>query len=113
MEYNPTFSLRKLELSQPWLEAMSNKDAKAYVNLAALAMADEDSLKLYVAGNKDALQVFIDKAYSMEPDEVATLLGFFIAKSKRFSLILSGLSAEQVYQIEAKVKQGLTEVVSL
>ena len=96
-----SFSLRKLEMAMPYMEAAEKKDPKALVNLAALAMADEQTLKLVAAGNQEALKVFVDKAYEMEADEVAALLSLFIQGSQRFTLVLSGLKPEEVNQHQA------------
>jgi len=88
-------------------------DNKAFVQMAAISLADENSLKLFIAGNKDILQPFIDQAYDMDPEEVAKLLGFFIQGSKRFSLIVSGLSAEEVNQIQAMKTKTLKQSLGL
>ena len=89
------FTLRKLELAQPLIEAAQASDPKALVKLAALALADEGTLKLYAAGSTDAMDVFVDQAYQMDSDEVATLLANFIAGSQKFSLLLRGLNPEE------------------
>lgn len=108
-----TFSLRKLELAQPWLEAALKGDQKAFVQMAALSLADEGSLKLFIAGNKDILQPFIDQAYDMDPEAVAALLSNFIAGSKRFSLIVSGLSVEEVNQLQSLKMKTLKQSLGL
>ena len=97
-----TFTLRKLELAQPLIKAVSDDDPKALVRLAGLALADETTLKLVAAGNAEALEVYIEKAYTMEADEIASVLGNFIQGSQRFKLLLSGLSPEEVNNLQTK-----------
>ena len=96
---NTVFSLRRLEMAMPYLNKAEMNDPKAFVMLAALYLADEQTLKLVAAGNNEALQVFIDKAYDMAGDEAAGLLSFFIKGSERFALCLSGLTPEEVNQL--------------
>jgi len=93
------FNLLKLELASPLMDAMEKKDPKAIVSLAALALADNQSLKLYQAGNTDALKVFTDQVYEKPYEEVAALLQGFISASRRFTLILSGCKPEEANQI--------------
>lgn len=88
---------------------MKDEDPKAYVNLVAISMIDEESLKLHCAGNPSTMQIFIDKAYSMELDEVAALLNLFTGALERFSLIRSGCSPEMVNQIEDGKKKELSK----
>lgn len=108
-----TFSLRKLEMAMPYMEAAEKKDPKALVNLAALAMADEQTLKLVAAGNTEALKVFVDQAYEMEADEVAALLSLFIRGSQRFTLVLSGLKPEEVNQHQVQQDKTLRDSLGL
>jgi hypothetical protein len=108
-----SFSLRKLEMAFPHLQAAEKREPKALVNLAAIAMADEASLKLSAAGNTEALQVYIDKAYDMESDEVAALLAVFIKGSQRFTLVLSGLKPEEVNQHLAYQEKTLKESLGI
>jgi hypothetical protein len=107
---NTTFSLRKLELAFPYLEAAQKNDPTALVSLAAIAMADESSCKLIAAGNVEVLNTWKDKVYESSPDEVAALLQDFIKGSKRFTLIISGLTPEQVNQ---KMSQDSTKLLEL
>ena len=93
------FSLRKLEMAMPYLQAAESSDPKALVSLAAIALADDSSLKLIAAGNTETLTIFQDKAYDMPSDEVAALLAGFIRGSARFKLCLDGLEPEEVNQI--------------
>ena len=90
------FTLRRLEMAMPLMEFAKNQDPQALVKLAALTLADEQTLKLVKAGNAEAMQVYTDQAYDMAAEEVAEALGFFIRASQRFSLRLSGLKAEEV-----------------
>lgn len=108
-----TFTLRKLELSQPLIEAAQASDPKALVKLAALAQADEATLKLYAAGNTDAMEVFVEKAYQMDSDEVATLLANFIFGSKKFSLLLRGLNPEEANKVMTQESQELRTSLGL
>jgi hypothetical protein len=106
-----SFNLRRLELSLPLVKAMEENDPKAFVNLAAIVMADDESLKIYCAGNKEILQPFLDKAYVMDADEVAALLSGFTSASKRFSLILSGFKPEEVNLMEANQRTKLAALL--
>jgi len=101
------FTLRKLELAQPLIKAMQDDDPKAFVQLAALALADETTLKLVASGNTEAMQVYQDTAYAMDSVEVATLLSGFIQSSQRFKLALSGLSGEEINQLQMKTQTSL------
>lgn len=96
---NQSFSLRKLEMAMPYLGATEQQDPKSLVSLAAIAMADESSLKLIAAGNIETLTIWQDKAYDLPSEEVAALLSNFIKGSARFKLRLDGYSPEDVNQI--------------
>jgi len=96
-----SFSLRKLELALPFIKELET-NPKMFVNLAAIAIADETSLKLYANGNTDILDTFKDKIYEMDTEEVATLLANFTQCASKFSMILSGLSPEQIQKIMKK-----------
>jgi hypothetical protein len=105
MDTNPTpstFTLRRLELAMPFTKAMQEGDPKAMVNLAAIILADESSLKIYAAGNTEVLGPFVDQVHARDPFEVAALLANFTADSARFSSLLSGLPAELLDQLEAR-----------
>ena len=104
-----TFSLRKLEMAMPYLNNAENQDPKSLVSLAALALADEGSLKLIAAGNTETFQVFMDKAYDMDSDKVAALLSHFIQGSARFKMCLDGLTPEEVNQIMSLQQKKMRE----
>jgi hypothetical protein len=110
---NNTFTLRKLELAQPLIKQMQDDDPKALAQLAALALADEQTLKLVAAGNTEALQVYVDQAYEMDSEEVAILLGNFISGSQRFKLALSGLKPEEINQLQTKKDEKLRTSLGL
>ena len=107
---NP-FTLRRLELALPLVKEMEKGEPTAFVNLAAMILADDESLKLYASGNKEILKPFADRAYVMDADEVAALLAGFTSASKRFSLILSGFQPEEVNQMEAKQRLRLASLL--
>ena len=112
---SPMFTLRRLELAQGLVQRVQDGDSLALVQLAALAMADEDTLKLASAGNKDALGVYAAKAYDMNAEEVAALLAGFIRGSERFTLALRGLSPEEISRHmtkAAKTLRGILEIES-
>jgi len=107
------FSLRKLELSLPYVKSMEQGEPKAFANLLSIVLADEQTLKLVAAGSgKEALQVFIDKAYEIEPDEAAITLSNFTRASQRFSMLLGGCSIEVVEQMEKKKKDKLSQLLA-
>ena len=105
------FTLRRLEMAMPYTKAMKDGDPKAMVNLAAIVLADEDSLKLSASGNTEILKPFTDRVYAMDPFEVAALLAGFTRDSARFSSLLSGWSTEQVDQFEAMKKDKLAALL--
>ena len=99
------FTLRKLEMAMPYLATAEQQDPKSLVSLAAIAMADESSLKLIAAGNAETLLVWQEKAYALPSEEVAALLSDFISGSARFKLRLDGFGTEEVNQIMAMAKK--------
>ena len=107
------FSLRKLEMSMPFIEALKKNEPKALVQVAAIALADEQTLKLVAAGNNEALQVFVDKAYDMPSDEVAQTISFFLIGSQRFTLIQAGLKPEEVNTLMSQKSLTLRESLGI
>ena len=101
------FTLRKLEMAMPYLATAEQQDPKSLVSLAAIAMADESSLKLIAAGNAETLQVWQEKAYDLDSEDVAALLADFISGSARFKLRLDGFSSEETNQIMAAQKKKI------
>lgn len=102
-----SFTLRRLEMAMPLMDLAQKQDPQALVRLAALVLADEQTLKLTKTGNTEAMQVFMDKAYDMEAEEIAETLGFFIRASQRFSLRLAGLKSEEVQMHMAKAAREM------
>lgn len=103
------FTLRKLELAMPFLQAAQEGDPKAMVNLAALNLADDATLKLMSKGNTDSFQVFVEQAYDMDDEEVAEKLANFTEASVRFSLRVSGFKPDEINKIMAKRAKTLRE----
>lgn len=100
------FSLRKLEMALPFLQAIEKEEPKALVHLAAIALADEASLKLVDKGNAEIMDALCDQAYGLDLDEVAALLADFTVACQRFKLRVGGLRPEEVNQVLAgKMKE--------
>jgi hypothetical protein len=106
-------TLRRLEMATPIMQLAKDEDPAAFVRLAAIAMADDATLKLAAAGNEEPLQAFIDKAYDMPSEEAAEILSFFTQASQRFTLRLSGLSPEEVNQVMAQALAKLKKTLDL
>lgn len=107
------FTLRRFELAQPLVEQVEQKVAKAYAKLAAIILADEQTLKLVGKGNTEALSVYEDQAHDMHPEEVAVLLGSFIVLWNRFKLALNGLSLAEIDQLQSKAKKMKEQALGL
>lgn len=107
------FTLLRLELAQPVIKKVEAGEPKALSELAALAMADDRTLRLFHAGDTGALDVVQQEAYSLPADEVAALLSDFIRASVRFTLALSGLRPEEINQLQAKRTKGLRDSLGL
>lgn len=101
------FSLRKLEMAMPFLQAIEREEPKALVHLAAIALADEASLKLVDKGNTEIMDALCDQAYGLELDEVAALLADFTVACQRFKMRVSGLQPEEVNQILAEKRKEI------
>jgi hypothetical protein len=104
---NTTFSLRKLELAMPILKLVEQSDPTAFAKLLSIILADETTLKLS-ATNPDAMQPYMDEAYSLDPMEAAEKIAFFIQNSQKFSLVLSGLPIEKLKELEVKQKEKVS-----
>ena len=107
MTNTPTFTLRRLEMAMPLLSDAQKNDPKALVSLAAISMADESTLKLVSAGNTESLNVYVEKAYDMPSDEVAEVLHFFMQASQRFTLVLQGLTPNEINRLVATQAEAL------
>lgn len=110
---NGSFTLRRLEMAMPLMDLAQKQDPAALVQLAALVLADEGTLKLAKAGNSESMGVYVEKAYDMEAEEIAETLGFFMRASQRFSLRLAGLKVEEVNQHLAKVAREMRESLGI
>lgn len=103
----PGLTLRRLEMAMPLMDKAQKQEADALVQLAALCLADEQTLKLSKSGNTEAMAVYVERAYDMEAEAIAETLGFFIKASQRFSLRLAGLSPEEVQAHMTKTGMNL------
>jgi len=108
---NDTFSLRKLEMAIPLVKEVEAGNPSSFANLLSIVLADEKTLKLYAAGNKEALEVFTDEAYNMNPDDAAMALANFIKASQRFSSLLSGLPIEVLTKMEKDRKTKMDSLL--
>jgi hypothetical protein len=112
MDLKP-FTLLRLELAQAVIKKVEAKEPKALCELAALALADDRTLKLFHAGDTASMDVVLQEAYNMPAEEVAALLSGFIQASQRFTLVLSGLRPEEVNQLQAKRTKTLRDSLGL
>jgi hypothetical protein len=113
IDITTSFTLRRLELGKPILERVKKGEANATAELAAIIIADEQTLKLMAAGNVDALKVFIDTVNDMDSEEVATLISVFTLKSHRYSLVRNGLNPEEVNQLQSQTRKKLRTTLGL
>lgn len=113
IDVTTSFTLRRLELGKPVLKKIQDGEANATAELAAIAIADEQTLKLLAAGNTDALKVFIDTVNDMDSEEVATLISVFTVKSHRYSLVQTGLKPEEVNQLQSQTQKNLRTTLGL
>lgn len=112
MDMKP-FTLLRLELAQAVIKKVEAREPKALCELAALALADDRTLKQFHAGDTASMDVVLQEAYTMPAEEVAALLSGFIQASQRFTLVLSGLRPEEVNQLQAKRTKNLKDSLGL